>query len=781
MVPIFRNFLYVLKRSKGASILNIAGLSVAFAVFLAILIQVNYEYSYNASFPKADDIYRLEVKKEAGSLYSSLLPKPLFDVIQAEIPELANSCIVGKGFSALSFTVVRDDGGTDFFEVWPAYADTNVVRIFDLEVLAGDYRQALSAPHQVFIPLSLANKFFGGLQAVGKTLVVDGTTEMTIAAVYRDVSANSTFSNTLYSASFYSGDQWYQWNYETYYVLSRNTDFSQLNEKLYALDNVIALKKNSSEEKVMRSLQLMFCPLKDIYFADIRHWHEASGNRGMTNILLLVGVLVLIVAAVNFVNFSTALAPSRIRNLNTQKTFGATNRFLRGCVIAEAVLFALLSFAIGIGWCYLLSCTSFQGLLSASLNPFTHPELLFYTAGIGLLIGILAGCYPAFYMTSFSPALVLKGSQALSPRGIVLRNMLVVFQYTVTIVFIIGVLFIGRQLDMMKNRPWGIEKEHVVYLKANRDIQKQREAFINDLRQHPAIADVTFASELIGDLGMQHWSFGTMVDGESKEIEVDAGMIAANFLNFFGIRVVKGDTFVSSRDSVVMVNEAFESRYGFDPMGKTMAGMKVGRMVRDFNILPLQHPVQPLLLAVNEKWAGNYFYIKINDIAHNDALTHIRHTVRNISPNYGGEILFLDDHLNSLYESEERLGSLVNLFGLATVLIALMGVYGLVLFNAKFKAREIGVRKVNGATNWQMLIFLNRNFIRMVVLSFAIACPLAWYALASWLNGFAYRIPLSAGVFLLAGVIVLVITLLTISYQSWKAANRNPVEVLKAE
>lgn len=781
MIRIFRNFLQVLNRSRGTSIFNIIGLSVAYCVFLAILIQVNYEYSYNASFPKADDIYRLEVRKEAGSVYSSLLPKPLFEVIRTEIPELANSCIIGKGFSVQSFTVMREDGGTDFFEVWPTYADTSVVRVFDLEILAGDYRQALSAPHQVLMPLSLANKFFGGLQAIGKTLMLNGTTEMTIAAVYRDVAANSTLSNTLYSASFYSGDQWCQWNYETYYVLPRNTDFSMLNEKLYALDNVNALKENSSGESVMQKMQLMFCPLKDIYFADIRHWHEASGNRSMTHILLLVGLLVLIVAAVNFVNFSIALAPSRIRNLNTQKTFGATNRFLRGCVISEAVLFALLSFAGGIGWCYLLSCTSFQSLLTASLNPFVHPDLLLYTAGVSFLMGLLAGGYPAFYMTSFSPALVLKGSQALSPRGISLRNVLVVFQYTVTIVFIIGVLFIGRQLNMMKNYPWGIEKEHVVYLRANRDIQKQRKAFINELQQHPAVTDVTFASELIGDLGMQHWTFEATVDAESKEISIDVSMIAANFLEFFGIHIVKGDTFVSSRDSVVMVNETFEKHYGFDPLGKTMAGMKVGRMIRDFNILPLQHPVQPLLLAVNEDWADNYFYIKINNIAHNEALTHIRHIIRNISPAYGGEILFLDDHLNSLYQSEERLASLVKLFGLATVLIALMGVYGLVLFNAKFKAKEIGIRKVNGATNWQMVVFLNCGFFRMLLLSFLLACPLAWYAMSVWLTGFAYRIPLSAGVFILAGLLVLLITVLTISYQSWKAANTNPVNVLKSE
>lgn len=501
----------------------------------------------------------------------------------------------------------------------------------------------------------------------------------------------------------------------------------------------------------------------------------------MTHILLLIGILVLVVAIVNFVNFSMALAPSRIKSLNTQKTFGAGNRFLRWCVISEAMIFSFLAFLLGVFWCYLLGQTFVQEVMYTSLNPFVHSGLLAGVGSVSLIVGVLAGCYPAFYMTSFSPALVLKGSQALSPRGIFLRNTLMVFQYTVAVALIIGILFIGRQLEMVKNRPWGIEKEHIVYLKSNKDMVQKRTAFVNELRQNPAVTDVTFASELIGDTGMQHWFFDDMIDGEQKRIECDVSMIASNYLNFFGIEVIEGDRFVSTQDSMVMVNETFKKTYHFDPMGKEMAGMRVGRILKDFNILPLQQSIRPLLLAVNEEWAGNYFYIKINGAARNEALTHIRKTIRELSPTYGGDVRFLNDHLNSLYKGEERLGTLVNIFGLATILLALMGVYGLVLFNSKYKAKEIGVRKVNGATNWQMIIFLNRDFIRMVVLSFVLACPLSWYAISVWLSGFAYKTSLSVWVFLLAGVIVLSITLLTISWQSWKAANANPVEVLKNE
>lgn len=779
MIRIYRNFLNVLQRSRRASILNILGLSVAFAVFMAILIQVNYEYSYNSSFPKADRIYRLELRSSSEAIYQALLPLPGFEIIRSEIPELSVSCLVDKPWGSANFTVVKPDGNMDFFEEGPAYADTNVVRVFDLEVLSGDYRQALTMPGQLFIPLSVARKFFGETDVVGRTVLFNGTREMTVAAVYRDVPQNSTFQNVLYSASFSSGTQWGQWNYESYYVIPEGTDMEMLVDKLRGLDRVVAGK--NSGEKMFADHDLMFLPLKDIYFADVQHWHEPVGNRMMTHILLLIGILVLIVAVVNFVNFSMALAPSRIKSLNTQKTFGAGNCFLRWCVISEAMIFSFLAFALGVFWCYMLGRTSVQEVMYTSLNPCVHPGLLVGVGFISLIVGMLAGCYPAFYMTSFSPALVLKGSQALSPRGIFLRNTLMVFQYTVAVALIIGILFIGRQLEMVKNRPWGIEKEHVVYLKSNRDMSQKRTAFVNELRQNPAVTDVTFASELIGDTGMQHWFFDEMIDGEQKRIECDVSMIAPNYLDFFGIEVLEGDRFVSTQDSMVMVNETFKKTYHMDPMGKEMAGMRVGRILKDFNILPLQQSIRPLLLAVNEEWAGNYFYIKINGAARNEALTHIRKTIREFSPTYGGDVHFLNDHLNSLYQGEERLGMLVNIFGLATILLALMGVYGLVLFNSKYKAKEIGVRKVNGATNWQMIIFLNRDFIRMVILSFVLACPLAWYAVSTWLSGFAYKTPLSVWVFLLAGVIVLSITLLTISWQSWKAANANPVEVLKNE
>lgn len=778
MMGVLKNFLRVLQRSRWASILNIAGLSVAFAVFIAILIQVKYEYDYNASFKDADHIYRLELKRESSASYASGVPIPLFEIIKTEVPELSSACIIGKSFPDWFFTVTGENGEKVVFEEQRAYADTSVVNVFDLDIVSGDARQALTVNDNVMIPLSLAYKFFGTDDVIGKTFLAAGMFEKTIAAVYQDVPANSTFQNCLYSASFATGLSWEHWNYDTYYKIPEGVDPDALNAKLYSLDKLIVAKGHG--DGFMKGQKIMFCPLKDLYFADVDHIREPSGNRTMTNVLLLVGILVLVVAFVNFINFSTALAPSRIKGLNTRKTFGATDAFLRGCVVSEAVLFSFFSFLLGILWCYGLSLSSLQGIVYTSLNPLLYPGILFLTVSVSLLFGVLAGCYPAFYMTSFQPALVLKGSQALSPRGVLLRNTLVVFQYTISIVLIICTLFIGKQLQMMKNQPWGIDRDYVLYIQGNRDLRLQKDAFINELKNNHVVTDVTFASDLLGDTGMQHWTFDAMVNGEEVTLESDICLIASNYLNFFGIKVKEGDNFITTQDSVLMVNEAFKRAYNFDPMGKEMIDSKIGRVLQDFNFFPLQREIRPLLMFVNEQMPY-YYYIRINPAMRSDALKHIRKTIREFSPNYGYDVKFLDDRLNSLYQSEERLSKLISVFGLVTILISLMGVYGLVLFNAKFKAKEIGVRKVNGATNVQIVNLLNRSFIRLIVVSFFIACPLGWYIIAFWLNGFAYKTAMSLWVFGLAGLTVLVITFLTISWQSWKAATANPVEVLKSE
>lgn len=776
MIRIFRNFVSTLKRSSWASGLNIVGLSVAFAVFTVIYTQVRYEFSYDKSFPKSGRIYRLELNTpEFG--YFAYVPVPCVNLIRTQIPELGRACYMALDDGERSFTVVGADGSKSFYKEKVGIADTGVVYLFDLEILAGDYRTALGVKDHVLLPLSVARKFFGEDTPLGRTFLVDGAREMTVAAVYRDVPDNSTLKNGVYSYSFSTGEGWGNHNYFSYYEIKPGTDLHLLQQKVYGLKELIA---QAGEEDFFEKDGILFRPLCDVHFTPDRYMK--SGDKTMTLLLLSIGILVLVIASVNFVNFSTALAPSRIKSLNTQKTFGATNYFLRSCVVSEAVLFSFVSYLLGIGWCYLLSGTVLQELVSVSLNPFNHLGVLFLVAGLSLLVGILAGLYPAFYMTSFQPALVLKGSQAMTPRGIFLRNSLVVFQFMISMILVIGTLFIWKQMDMVKGRPWGIDKDHVVYVALNQELVKQKDAFAEDLKSNAAITDVTYASDVLGNQNMDNWQFTGIVDGEEKAVSARISSVDPNYLDFFGIKVKEGKDSFAPTDTLVLVNEAFLREYSVkSPLAMKLLGANVTTVMNDFNFFSLQRKIEPLIISINNFSWTKYCYVRINDAARNEAISHIRKSVSRFAANYDPEVKFLDDHLQSYYQKEEREGKLISFCGIVAIIISLMGVYGLVLFNARFRAKEIGVRKVNGATSVQIIGMLNRGFIYLVLLAFLLACPLAWFGVSEWLNGFMYKTELSWWVFIVSGSIVLLITLCTISWQSWKAASLNPVDVLKSE
>lgn len=782
MIRIFRNFWYVLRRSRGASLLNVAGLSVAFAVFTAILIQVNYEYGYNGSFPKADRIYRFEIWDEE---YDAYAPAPMAEMIRRSVPELQHVGITDLRGSEGSFVVRKEGRNPEFYEEKVGYADTGLVSLFDLPVTEGSAEEALAVKHRLLIPESVARKWFGQEQALGRTVLYDGASEMTVAAVYRDLPGNSTVKNLVYSWDFNKGLDVQNWNYLHFYKIAPGTDPAVLSRKITELPEFRDQYPHEIEEAAEAGVDLIqFRPLKELYFTR-EGGNTDGGNKAFTGLLLTTGLLILLIALVNFLNFSIALAPVRVRELNTQRTFGASVAMLRSSILSEAALFAFLSCLIGLAICWGMSRTFLQEAVSVSLDPFQHPGVCAGVVSLCLLAGIAAGIYPAFYMTSFSPALVLKGSQALSPRGVMLRNGLMVFQFVVSMVLMISVLFIGRQLGMMKNRPWGIDKEDVVYVRTNQELKRERNAFFNELRTSPAVRDLTYASAMLGrEEGMESWGALLMIGGEEKDVDVRVNMVAPNFLRFFGIQLVEGEELRDTTRGLPwrgVMNETMVRKFGIEePLGFKFWSVRIQGVVKDFNYFTLQHGIDPLMLIVNENYSDKYYYIRIDPENRQGAFDHIRNTVRRFSQ-MPCEVRYLDDGLQSLYEKETQLGRLIGFFGGVTILIALMGVYGLVLFNARFKAKEIGIRKVNGASSGEMVLLLNRSFLRLIGLSFVIGCPIAWYALSSWLTGFAYRTELSAWVFLLAGSILLCITVLTIGWQSWQAANRNPVEVLKNE
>lgn len=776
---IIRNFVDVLRRSRSAALLNIAGLSVAFAVFTVILIRVSQEYSYNTCFRNADRIYRLEFWYEG---YDAGVPLPMAGMISRSVPELSKVGVIQYYGSEAEFTLQGEDGERLFYKEEVAYADTGIVEIFDIPIVAGDAHVALTEKHRLLLPLRIARKWFGNENAVGKNVRCRDV-EMTVAAVYQDLPENSSIKNKVYSYDFNSGLQMNNWNYVQFYEISPGTDVQALGRKILTVPEFKEEFRRKYDEVRKAGKELVqFRPLKEIYFTE-EGGNTDGGNRAFTLLLLVVGGLILSVALVNFVNFSIALSPVRMQALNTQRTFGASRTFLRLCIVSEAVLFSFLAFVIGLLYCYFLNTTGLSDLIKVSVYPAKHIGICFLVAGISILTGLLAGIYPAFYMTAFSPALVLKGSRALSPHGVYLRKTLMVFQFVVSLGLLISVIFIYKQLNMMKMRGWGIDKDNVVYLKTNKELSSQRSAFFTELRRAPFIRNITYASSRFGEeSSMDSWNSAAWIGENKTWLTVRMEFVAPNFLSFWGIRIKEGEGFKDTTSYRALVNETFMKEYGLkDPFSVNYSGHRVKGVMYDFNYFTAQYAIQPLILSVMENRSDVYYYIRIEPSAREETLNYIRENIQHFAHSHSGEILFLDDRLQMMYEEESRMGWLISLFGGVTILIALMGVYGLVLFNTRFRAKEIGIRKVNGATISEIVRMLNGESLRLIWVAFIIACPVAWFFMNYYLQNFAYRTGLSAWVFLLSGIIMLLIVVLTTVWQSWKAANANPVDVLKNE
>lgn len=780
-MQIFRNFIVSLKHSKGAGLLNIVGLSVAFTVFTIILIQVYYDYTYNGSFPKADRIYRCEFGDQE---YGVTLPVPMAEMIGRSIPELAKVGVFCPYGKETVFSITTRQGEKVFYKEPVSYADTGILRIFDVHLVAGNAAEALTQKHRLLLPESVARKWFGEREAVGQTVVYDGLQEMNIAAVYKDLPANSSLKNRIYSKDFNDGLGPSDWSYTHFYEIAPGTDLQALNRKILDLPRFRELFCDwrydaATQEK---SVLFHFRPLHEVYFArNIEN--PDGGNRSFTDLLLAVGFLVLAIAWVNFVNFSIAQAPVRMRALNTQRTFGASRSFIRRCLLSEAIFFASLAWGGGMLFCRMMSTTIVQQWIPVSLDPSEHIGLCCCVGSIGIIAGLLAGLYPAFYMTASPPAVVLKGSQALSPQGIRLRNGLLVFQFLVSLVLVISVFFIRRQLQMMQNRSWGIEKENVVYIETNRELSAHRETFFNELRTSPTIRGVTYASLLLGDDGKtEHWTSTAWVDSEERILDAWIGFVAPDFLQFFGISLKEGERFRDTASYHALVNQAFVQKYHLDnPYAVNFSGHRIQGVMEDFNYLPFHYRVEPLMLSVVEDRSDVYYYIRIDPSLRQQALEHIRRTIRRFTVNHSADVRYLNESLQSVYEQEIRLGRLTGLFSAVAVIIALMGVYGLVMFTTRFKAKEIGIRKVNGATAAEILQMLSSSFFRLVLLAFLLACPLAWYLLSVWLENFAYKTVLSPWGFALPGLSVSILVLSTAGWQSWKSARCNPVEILRSE
>ncbi|MCC8173035.1 MAG: FtsX-like permease family protein, partial [Odoribacter sp.] len=457
------------------------------------------------------------------------------------------------------------------------------------------------------------------------------------------------------------------------------------------------------------------------YDTEVMYDSAEKGSRRSSLTMLAIGILIIVIAGINFVNFSTSLAPTRMKSINTQKVLGASKGSLRIKLISEAVFYTLFAFLVSVGLLQLISITGVTELFSVSLKPFDHISLLFGLGGIAVLLGVFSGLYPAFYLTSFEPAMVLKGSFVMTPRGIRLRNTLMVFQFIISIGLIICTLLMNKQNSFMQNYSPGYRTENIGYVQMDGSNIENIEAFIGEINRIPGVLDYTFANYVPGYDMIS--ASGIEIDGEA--VWFDHMEIYKNFLPFFEIDVVQGDTFslydegtqVILNEMALKKNPVFE-RYMGKQIPERLNNGYIRGVAKDVNYLSLRSPINALAYIYNPNTSYRVMFFKLSGYNSNATIDQLKDVFEKLSPETLFNFSFLDQTLQKAYETEQRMAKAIFLLGFIAIILALVGVYGLVVFNAQYKRKEISIRKVNGASEKEIMVMLNKNFFRLLLLSF---------------------------------------------------------------
>ena len=783
MKTIIRNFINVLTRFKVATILNVAGLAVAFAAFIVILIQVNFEWMFDRCHPTSDRIYRVELTPAVG--LNTILSRGLVEAVIQSSPHIEAGTLLTPSFGEIYLTTEKKDGERLGFEETITTCHPTLPSIFQFPLIEGDLN-CLDEPEKVMIPESLAMRLFGkGVSAVGKSLHAEqavwtkSQTLFTIGAVYKDFPDNTQLKNVIYTSidPDYEINNFDASNWICYLLLDQSSSAGGVMD---------SFNRHFDFSKIGRpEVRVQLVPLTDIYYLDEPNNYSMSrkGNLEVTVLLLGLAILIIFVAAINFTNFSTALTPLRVRSINTQKVLGSSYRILRGSLLIEAVLISLIAWLIGLWIVWGLDRTVALPFLEADLDFSVNIPVIVVSGLIAMLTGIIAGLYPSYYVTSFPPALVLKGSFGLSPVGRKLRMVLIGFQFVVSILLIILSCFMGIQSHYIRNFSLGFDKDAIAIVELNPTLyDKHHTTYVDRLKGYPGIEDVAFSTAKVG--AGDNYSYNT-VTYKDQEFTYFNIRVSSNFFQVMGISVAEGREFSKADEGSENVV------YIFNRAAHIGANMKEGDNFHDGRIGFTDHVKFTSLRdgenniafsCMSSKKTMPVSYIRLK--AGTDmfaAVDYIRETLKGLDSAYPFDVEFYDEIFDNLYHKEDALRDMITVFGLLAIILSLVGVFGLVVFDTQYRRKEIGIRKVHGATVGEILRMFNKSYVRIVIVCFVIAAPVAWLGVEKWLENFAYKTPVYGWVFLLALVVVCFITLLTVSFQCWRAANANPVDSIKTE
>lgn len=795
MKLMIRNLLYLFKRFKTAVVLNLFGLAIAFAAFLLIVMQVDYEMNYDAMHSKSGRTFRLEANHgefEHNAIHC-LMFSDAFVNSSAHITDYSYRYPFYGGERYCQIDEVDDQGEAKVFKENFQLCLPNISDVFDFHMKEGSV-ECLSIPGSVLIPESVAKRLFDKQSAIGKRIRMSGssgwqpvsTTILTIGGVYKDFPGNTTVQNRIYVPM----DQldllkssWQMYANEIYVTLDDPRNKEEVLDHFNKTFDFAKSQMGSAQEIALR-----LTPLKDVYYThDTTFDFNPKGHRETNYVLLGIAFLILFIAGINFTNLTTSLIPLRLKTINTHRVLGCSIYKLRAISLIESIVICLISYILALFIVNDLSYTPIADWVDADIRLSQYKGLILLTALIAILTGCLAGLYPAIRSTSYAPALVLKGSFGLSPKGKKVRVALIGFQYTVSIALIIVTLFMGLQNHFMtSSEQLGFNKDQVAIVNLTPEIYaKHKPQYIQKLKDYPGIEDVAFSVyELSKEDDMIDLEYARH---EDKDVFFKVFYASEIFLSVMDIQVEEGRDFTredsNKAQSDYIINPAAERDFHLHP-GDRFNDRTVLGVSKDFRFNSCRIASSPFVFALNNDIPNPKLvsYIRFNSKTNlQEAVAHVRETLKEIDPTFPFEISFYNTILNNLYQKEQTLGKLISLFGIMAILISIVGVFGLVLFETQYRRKEIGIRKINGATTGQILLMFNKTYIRIVSVCFIISIPIAWMGTQQWLENFAYKTPLHLWVFIVAFLIILSVTIGTVTFRNWQAANENPVNSVKSE
>jgi putative ABC transport system permease protein len=778
-----------LLRQKGFSFINILGLALGITCTALIGMWVNDELSYDKFHKDYDRMYRITATLPELKVHAAVSSAPLALAVKNEIPEVAEAVRI----SDLKRELMQV-GDLKFEEKGVMYADSNFFRVFTFPFIKGDSEHALQNPEGIVITEEMAKKYFGSTDVLEKTIRKNNKEDFTVTGVIANVPSNSHLKfDFVQPMSFLARTNddlkknvWDNFNYYTYIKLNDKAQQSKsaiedLEKKMQAI-----YKKNESVLKVGFVLQpLAKVHLYSNFLADI----SGHGNAQNVYIFMVVAVFILVVACLNFMNLATARAARRAKEVGLRKVVGAIRPHLMGQFLAESLVVALLSLVLALLIIYIV-LPYFNTLGGKNLSlDFTNVQLIAGLLGITVITGLLAGSYPALYLSGFVPATVLKGNFTGGGSGSLFRNTMVVIQFAVSISLIVGTTIVYRQLKYIQQLNLGYDKENLLYVPMTGEMWSKYDALRTMLGNNRLTSQYSFISDLpttsSGATISVEW---TGKDPNTQPLFYNLA-IDENFEEVFKATILEGHGYGENAkaDSVnIIVNEM--ALKTMDMKLESAVGTKIkvwGRertiigVVKDFNFKPVQETIGPMFLNRNT-WGG-YAIVRALPGETENTIAALQQTCKDINPSYPFNYSFLDQDIANLYKAEQRLGSLFNVFAVLAIVISCLGLYGLSAYLAERRTRELGIRKVLGASGFQLVYLLSATFTRPILIATAIAVPLAWYGMSQWLSGFAYHVTIDWTIFLVAFLSALFIAWLTVSFESIKAATTNPVKSLRSE